>query len=561
MLPYLAGLTPTSLPSSNANMHSAKAKKRQRTSPNKGEANVVKKKKKGGKKQQPSHPQITPYLSTASPNAKDAKDVSAKPPPSPPFHAVAEPGRFPPDSETREELGREGGPTDSMLEFDSEREQPWLEASSPQKILTQQMRDTCMISARTLLLILERLGEIGSQVQAVSQNISQLANWCKRQAATEKFATPPHAVDNKVGNNLLSADKPEKFQLSLSPSNIVLHFPCRDASLWSSKRRVNNSLEQLLGLALSPKALKKFFFLPTWAQRKRIFLSFSSDQIPNRLLKLRAHLGLYDISIQRVFKQAASIRIFKTKFSRVNHKGPQPLTCSPFSLGHQPNNQSNKAKPTLFCSEASALDKVGEHLEPNQRPSNDLLTNLDTDCSYPGLEGSSPPSKCFSLVKTMNSPSASHKTPCPKASATATAETFPPALNSKLLEANLVHNSEENSVRPLSPRLLQQTDTYHRISDSGLWPDSPAPNPKALRPGSIFCHDPHFDSLTNLLFPTTLAKNELEAGSSTVNANPDTKAIHLRRDQVCNLNPETVLSPLSPTESISTLPPTVSVPL
>lgn len=117
-----------------------------------------------------------------------------------------------------------------------------------------------------------------------------------------------------------------------------------------------NSLSQLLNQELCPEELQEYFFLPTRFYFKRLCLSFSSAHIPNKLLNIRTHLRSCNITTQRVFKQAGSLRKFKKKVT-VFSKPPSgpPLSSNRNIDMEQPIKLKRTQSPNVVC--ATGIEK------------------------------------------------------------------------------------------------------------------------------------------------------------------------------------------------------------
>lgn len=179
-------------------MSPIKTKKRARTSPLEFKKDARRAKKKKGsviKEQAHLQPQIDSYFSFANVQrvAQELKVVSndlLSLPLSPtPRDFVASPS----DPVTQDQQEKENGEKDSYSEADSEveGEQSLPGAALSQRNFIKQLSETCLISAHTLLLILERLGGIREQVHSVSQNIAQIDAWCKRVGTSGNSIPPP----------------------------------------------------------------------------------------------------------------------------------------------------------------------------------------------------------------------------------------------------------------------------------------------------------------------------------------------------------------------------------
>lgn len=219
------------------------------------------------------------------------------------------------------------------------------------------MGDACLISAQTLLVIFERIRFLEGQLQFVLQALQHLEDkaqtgnnvYPNQSSSPPMVPSPLRAKPTNTPQPVQGSSTPVcKFHLSLVPSAVVLNIPYGDAFLWSTKIKTIRALSKLLKVGVELPALLEFFFLPSRNSSKRLYLAFDSAAVVNLIFHTRTHLGNYNITIQRTFKQTGNSMSFKLKPQKplTPHKGLPPRTWA--NVSHRVSSRRPERGPNLI---------------------------------------------------------------------------------------------------------------------------------------------------------------------------------------------------------------------
>ena len=164
------------------------------------------------------------------------------------------------------------------------------------------LSEVCFISAESLILLLERLSLIEAQLQTIFQLATNTEGPSWNPKERDPYL-PSNYLPSKVGSkDSLICD--EKVTRIYQTHQVALWVSAPDFHRWNTKTKILASLSKLLNLTIAAKKLKQFHFLPPTKGFSRIFLTFSSRDIPRRIFQSAPHLKNYCMYPSRVFKDA-----------------------------------------------------------------------------------------------------------------------------------------------------------------------------------------------------------------------------------------------------------------
>ena len=152
--------------------------------------------------------------------------------------------------------------------------------------------EICIMSAETMILILQRLNEIANKLNSIEGNL----NVC--------IPPNPQRVKPTARQDYIPAQVPDVKRSCrvLQKNQIVLEIH-KNEHRWTNRKKIMTSLSQLLNCRSQEVDLEKFHFLPSTRNSKRLFMTFNNPVLPSRLIQLKNFLWQsYSLHPRRVFK-------------------------------------------------------------------------------------------------------------------------------------------------------------------------------------------------------------------------------------------------------------------
>lgn len=188
--------------------------------------------------------------------------------------------------------------------------------------MAKHLSEVCFISAETLILLLGRLNKTEAQLALVLQTLVNV-DGSLQNFNCEKDYKPPNSLLAKQDKTASLKQKHSTSRI-YQPQQLVLNLPRSDICLWKSKRRILTSLSELLNCNVPVSALEYFYFLPSYYEYERIFLSFRTLDLAKKLLQASDRLRRSDLSLSRVFKD-----------TEIKNKGSPTLKVQAHTLGSE----------------------------------------------------------------------------------------------------------------------------------------------------------------------------------------------------------------------------------
>lgn len=409
---------------------------------------------------------------------------------------------------------------------------------------------------------------ISTQLQQTNQELARLSTWClpkdsvqvSPRAHSFQHTSSLHPRPAQPAQVLIPA---KSIQLLWKPEDITLIIPWQDAALWKNKSKIINSLSQLLQQQVASSELCDFFFLPSRQGYKRLYLSFSSRQTTDKILKARARLQLYDVTVLRNFRQLGSQMKFKLK-SLSQSKGLSPLTQGRLHTKvTDPNAGSYDTSTKTALSQLIDLNIPVAPLTSSGDPSGD-------PSGAPSMATADQPFKAASRLNLMDMewditrPSSTLsplKLSCTK-----------PANMNSLIPTLIGKDNTDSNISSLNAKLQESIQLLSKLTDLDnvkahrhdiISASQLPPQPSAsgsisaynslpdIRPGAIFRNDPHFDSISKILFPNELESEgpEEELQSSLYTSAPHQPATTSSKDGQVSSSPLDSTKGKSPSKS------------
>ena len=204
------------------------------------------------------------------------------------------------------------------------------------------LSEVSFISAESLILLLERLSLIETQLQTIIRLVANREEAPCNLNKGRLYPFPNYSFPKEGCKAPLNQH--EKVTRIYQAYQVVVQIPVPDLHLWNTKSKILTALSTLLDSTIAAKKLKQFHFLPHYKGFSRVLLSFVSSDIPRRIFQSAPHLMSYRVYPSRVFKEAdpkpliRNIRSFITKLKKTVGPSPSSKWVKDWGINQLPND-------------------------------------------------------------------------------------------------------------------------------------------------------------------------------------------------------------------------------